>query len=44
MIFDAILPEWAFAEFCKEFNVAKTEAVQIIKKQNQALIDAEETD
>lgn len=40
MIFDVILPEWALAEFCKELDVTRTEAVQIIKNQNQALIDA----
>lgn len=43
MIFDAILPEWALAEFCKEFHFTRTEAVQIIKNQNQALIEDDET-
>lgn len=44
IIFDAILPEWALAELCKELNVTRAEAVQVIKNQNIAIIEAEKSD
>ncbi len=33
VIFDAILPEWAFAAFCKKYNLTRHEAFKIIKLQ-----------
>lgn len=40
VIFDAILPEWALAEFCREYNLTRTEAVQVIKNQNEGLMNS----
>lgn len=44
VIFDAILPEWALAVFCKKFNLTRIEAVERLKFQSQALIEIGESD
>lgn len=44
IIFDAILPEWALAIFCKKFSLIRYEAVEKLKWQSKALLEISESD
>lgn len=44
VIFDAIIPEWALAIFCKHNNFSKSQALQTLHLQAQALIDKSDTE
>lgn len=44
VIFDAILPEWTLAAFCKKFKLARREAIEKIKLQSKYLIEMNDSD